>query len=258
MLKPKGKITENEVKKFLHECWPSADSNPDGWGAMWEAGYVKSPDTFKISDTNKILEKYKTSRFFGFHVRRATSPVNYENAHPFDMKEFRGVHNGVVRVPDYKLGVDSLEMFQKIKDTTGAEFKDRIIKGMKRISGTYSVLIHSGDKLYYYRNSPSFGFMLAKHRNKNMIYGATDISRLERLAQLEYGMFPICKTATPQSGKLYSIDLNSGKFVVEGEIKDEPIVYYSYKGNKQKTIDYDNLAPRRGWQGYDSDSYSWG
>jgi len=224
------KLSRAEIREFLQYCLPAADANPDGWGAMWERnknGFIKSPDKFKEEDIERILKRYRGSRFFVFHVRLATSPVNYWNSHPFTMKDFRGVHNGVVHVPDYTADVDSLEMFNKIEDAPGETLGEKVIEGMSGVTGSYSVLLYSFDegKLVYYRNSPSFDFMLSKSRKA--IFGATRIERLKSLANLEYGIFPQIVTAQPKRNMVYEIDLNTGYFTIAGEIKDNTRVIYS-------------------------------
>ena len=249
------KLEKEEVKEFLYHCLKSADANPDGWGAMWEReqnGFMKSPEKFVEEDIEKILIRYRGSRFFAFHTRLATSPVNYWNAHPFTLNGFRGVHNGVVQVPGYHESVDSLSMFKKIEDNEGETLKDKVAGAMSNVTGTYSVLLHSfnEDKLIYYRNSPNFDFMLSKSRKA--IYGATRIHRLETLANLEFGFFPRIIEARPESKGIYEIDLNTGFFRKAGVIKENSRIVYRNSPQGMHT---------KGWQArvyggqkpYDSD-----
>jgi len=259
-VKPNGTLSLVELKKFLNACLPAADDNDDGWGAMWESGFVKRPVKFEDKDIDYVLYRYRKSRFFLFHLRRATSDVNYENTHPFTVGNFRGVHNGVVTVEGYKEGVDSLELLHKIRDTQSDTFGGKIISALsKGITGTYSVVIHSfsNQKLYYFRNRPNFGFMLVPQPYP-MIYGATDISRLESLSELSFGIFPDVRLAVPQPKKVYEIDLNTGMFTIVGEITEEEKPIKIWYAEKKQNIDYGNLAPRRGWANYkplyDSDS----
>lgn len=265
VVKPGGTLSTRELRKFLEACYPAYVYNDDGWGAMWESGFVKSPETFVQGDIESIISRYRKSRFFAFHVRKATSPVNYRNTHPFTVDDFRGIHNGVVDVKGYNEGVDSLELFHKIRDTPGNGLPAKIAGALKRgVSGTYSVLIHSfsAQKLYYFKNHPSFGFMLSE-TPEPMVYGATQISRLEGLAPLSFGVFASLKTATPQPSEIYEIDLNTAFIKPVGTIKEEyvppkysrkctEITYFDdeTQTNKPigKAIDYRNLAPRRGWK----------
>jgi hypothetical protein len=260
------RIMPTEIKRFLKECLPAANRNDDGWGAFWERpgskGFVKSPDKFTEADIDKILKRYRGSRFFAFHLRLATSDVNYKNTHPFTMETFRGVHNGVVQVPDFKLGVDSLELLTKIESTDGETLGKSIEKAMGNgVSGTYSVLLHSFKEecLYYFRNSPSFGLMLVK--DDKLIYGATNIDRLNALAKPLFGIFPDAIKTEPTKDNIYKIDLHNGNFTRIGKITSSyRVVYGSNKCSKNRTssktiTDYSKLAPRRGWKGYDSDSY---
>lgn len=240
------KLTKTQITSFLRACLPASNSNNDGWGAFWERpdyhGVVKSPYQFKEADIPVILNRYRGSRFFALHLRNATSEVCYNNTHPFKVNDIRGCHNGVVIVNGVTGGCDSLNMLELIGKQTGL-VKDKIAKAMTEVSGSYSVLIHAINegKLYYYRNSPCFGFMLDK--NNKLIYGATKIERLEVLVPKLFGMFSDSLIAKPVEDKVYSIDLNTGVFSVVGEVKEyefKPVVSQSKVWGWGWKRDYEN------------------
>lgn len=228
------KLSKEHITKFLNACLPASSSNNDGWGAFWERsdyhGSIKSPSTFRESDIPKILERYRGSRFFALHLRKATSEICYKNTHPFNIGEFRGCHNGVVRVPEHNGESDSADMFQLISKKEGT-ITDKIASAMPQISGTYSVFLHSfkDNKLYYYRNTPSFGFMLDK--TNGLIYGATQIDRLKVLVPKVFGIFSESIIAKPREKVVYAIDLNTGNFTEETVITEEVHYHINMKND---------------------------
>lgn len=227
-------ITASKVKQFLYTCLPSGNNNPDGWGAFWERsdkhGFVKGEEKFTQKHITRIMKHYRCSRFFVFHVRYATSKVCYENSHPFTTTDIRGCHNGVVRVPEQNGESDSFGMIQHIQNAHGSTVGEKICNGMPDVTGSYSVLLHAlkESKLYYFRNSPSFGFMLDSQ--KGMIYGATHIEKLESLAPLVHGIFPNAIFARPDAKRVYSIDLSNGNFSEVCRIKEQKFVYKGIDG----------------------------
>lgn len=227
------KLNKEQVSRFLEACLPAAQENNDGWGAFWEKpdfhGMVKSPEQFTSKDIIKILERYRGSRFIALHLRKATSNVCYTNTHPFHINGFRGCHNGVVKVEGMSNDCDSLNMFEYINNQPG-EISDRILKGMSKVSGTYSVLIHdiNKDRLFYYRNTPCFDFMLDKANG--LVYGATRIGRLKPLIPQLHGMFSDCLYSEPHERTLYEITLGTGDFRVVGRIPEyKPVYQFSWK-----------------------------
>ncbi len=259
MLKPNGnKITKKELSRFLYASLPSGKRNNDGYGAFWEHDTYKNTNEFKDEDVKKLLKLYKgNSRYYVFHTRLATSPVNMDNTHPFKLNGFIGVHNGVVTVPKYDLGVDSLNMFKAIEETDGKYFSNKIKNVMKNVTGSYSVLIYhkNNDCFYYYRNNPKFNFML--NAEENIIYGATDIDRLRSLRERRYNYFEVNNEETPLPNMIYCINVKTGRFSHLGRFKNAvERTRYRWEVNDSKTggdvqTNFYGHQPYR----YDSDSY---
>lgn len=241
-------ISKKEVKRFLYKCIKSGDSNPDGYGVVWESGIFKEPVQFKEEHIQKIMQKYKgDSRFFILHVRYATSPINLENTHPFDMDSFIGVHNGVVHVDGINTGVDSHDMFTAIQRDGSKTLKEKIIGAMTKISGTYSVMIYNRDNesLYYYRNTPSFDFLFSK--KDGIVYGATNIERLYGLCEKLLGFFETTYESRPIKNVLYRIDLKSGWFNREGTVSEKAYVVLQSRDNRKDIpfVESDGYVPMK-------------
>lgn len=256
IVKPDNKtITKKEIGRFLKACLPASYTNSDGWGAVWENGFIKSPKQFKGEDIKDILKGYKPSRFFSLHLRLATSKVNYDNTHPFKLQNFIGVHNGVVHVDGYNTGVDSHDMFKMIQDAEGKNLGQKIINGMRKVTGSYSCLLYDykGKKLYYYRNNRDFDFMLSK--KDNMIYGATNIDRLRYIfSDKTFGYFETSIIDRPRSEVVYQIDLETGNFKRVGEI-DTDIPVVKMKSSDDRASNWQSRVYGGYRFGYDNDSY---
>jgi hypothetical protein len=251
MLKTNGKpITKTELKNFLLSGIKSGEDNKDGYGVMCEDWFLKNPSQMDIKSVENILSYYKEdSRFFALHTRLATCEVKEEYTHPFDLNTFLGMHNGVISTDEINTGSDSLDLFKTIEKQPEKEIKQKIIIGMSKINGSYSVLIYSkiGKNLYYFRNSCNFDFLL--NEENNIIYGGTKINRLIPLTPKKYGFFDTGVIKTPEKNILYKLDLKNGYISNIGVIKEKPEIeknyHYEYKnkGYKykyKKFKDYDN------------------
>lgn len=231
-------ITKKELEPFLKRAVLSASHNRDGYGVACETWYMKTTDTMSDNDVKDILEKYKDdSRFFIVHVRFATCEKKEEFNHPFIYERFLGVHNGVVTVDNEKSGSDSFDMFNAInKNYNGVPLHKAILKAMKNISGSYSVLMYEYEtkSLYYYRNTPVFDFMFVPQ--KNIIYGATDIDVLKPLQHKLLGFFETAYESRPLRETLYRIDLSDGSFKRCGTVEEKPYTWVQNGATVQRNL----------------------
>ena len=246
------KLPKSTIEGLLKSALASSPSNPDGWGAFWERsdshGFRKSDKAFRDTDIPKILQSYRGSRFFAFHTRHATSKVCYENSHPFTLSTFRGCHNGVLHDNNYhNNGSDSLDMMKTIQSSPGETLDKKILSAMSSVEGTYSVLLHAfnENKLYYFRNTPQFTFLLDK--TNHLIYGATKIERIYNLIPKLHGFFSEHIKRDPHEDSVYSIDLSNGYFQYEGTIHYKPKPYSPPTSETQPSTPSNNPQPLSGW-----------
>ena len=226
----KEELDKKFIRDFLETIIESGapQSNPHGYGAMWETGSTKEPVMFQKHHISKVLKRYQPSKFFAFHVRYATSTVCYENTHPFTFKigrevVLRGIHNGVIsNMGNYKVA-DSYVLFKRITEKLKehGDIVEAIQQVMKKANGTYSVVLHSiqDGKLYYFRNTPSFNMI----KYGNLVFGATRISRLFPLFHFvkERDIFPPFYYHKPIPCKIYELDLDSFSISIVGEIEEK-------------------------------------
>lgn len=239
MIKTNNKfITKLELKNFLFKAVKSANDNPHGYGVMCEKWFSKKPEKMNNLDVLELVKLYnEDSRFFALHTRWATCEIKEDYTHPFVFDTFMGMHNGVVStdIKEINTGSDSLDLFKTIDKQRYNTLKQRIIKGMLNISGSYSVLIYAINEksIYYYRNGLSFGFLL--NEKDSIIYGGTKIDRLNSLLPKKYGFFEYGLQKDPEKNILYKIDLKDGVFIKDGYVLEKPEIETPIIETKTKT-----------------------
>jgi len=230
-------ITQAELAPFLERCIKAGARNKDGWGAFCENWYMRSAEQFSNLDARHLLKEYKNdSRFFAVHVRLATCEVKKEFSHPFVNNRLMFCHNGVINIDSENTGSDSLDLFKALnKKHKNKNLTEAIRAVTKTATGTYSVLIYSisEEALYYFRNNPSFDFMLCE--DKNIIYGATDIDRLKPLQTRKLGFFETALESRPLKNMIYKINLKNGRFKRCGTFQEKEVkTYYKRWSNDDR------------------------
>jgi len=202
---PTGTIKTPNLIRLLHVAVQEASPrNSDGFGVFNEDREVyKSKDALDFDDIQKIVEKYKDSRFIVLHLRLATQgAVCFQNSHPFKHRRNLLVHNGSV-TPENHFEDGRADSYQLLRDIY--KRKDRntvkaIQNSLKNTSGSVSVFLYDyKDDLYYFRDGSRFQF--ARLKDTGELVGATVDHRLTSAFGWENLEF-----REPDEEKIYKID----------------------------------------------------
>lgn len=201
-IKPlKEKIKTQDIDEFITMLQVGSFSNPHAFGLTNGEIIFKRKGLVNLKGFN--LNVLRNSTFLLGHNRYKTTgnAENNFNNHPFKLKNFVLVHNGIISNDtdlrekfkiESKEKTDSYVILWLIdyyykKSTKKTHFK-RVIEGIKKtaskLEGSFSVFLYdkSEKNLFYFKNSDTnFIFLEHKDKEKHVLIGTTDQDKLNYL-----------------------------------------------------------------------------
>ena len=162
--------------------------NPDAWGIFTDSFRYKETGNYKTKDS--VINSLKDTDWVVGHNRYATTgdKEKLKNNHPFESRNFRLVHNGVIHnhkelITEHKLSykgdTDSLVilyLIEKFYDKNKRNIVQAIQKTTKLLDGYYSVFLYDkrNKVMYYFKSEKAqFTFVLYKFGTKSVLLGST-------------------------------------------------------------------------------------
>ncbi len=212
-------------------------------------GYVALNGKLRYHKSLKKIKYEGSYWFLATHQRFATSGIkDKSNSHPFVTKNLILMHNGIFSGMGNDKESDTAVYSRMLSNSLRKE--KNIIKAIqetnKKVSGSYSVLVFSDNKVYYYKNASTRMFIT---QNKDYLIMST-VEENVLYAQWYLGVDG--KTNEVDSAMIYDV-LDNMKSLAEFE--EKPVTYsqsyfngFKEYGKKKKSYDpYDDYFYKDYW-----------
>jgi hypothetical protein len=189
-------LRRNVLKKVIGAANAEAATNVDGWGIAYRKENTftveKSIQRFPTGYSNELENRLIEASEFILHLRSSTGGTGIENTHPIlsDDKQWVLVHNGVFQSGFYDNSIylgyysrqpekdnkdnisDSRAFLSDIANSKKNFLSEILNECISKRYGSYSCfLIDPQNRVFYFRNSPSFRFWL---KPGEFLLGATN------------------------------------------------------------------------------------